>query len=412
MTATVALIDAALKPLIKNSNYMEIGYSANPLLGMLPKMENFVGRNMPIVINYGKPQGVSGTFSKSQANRSTSKFEDFLLTRKKLYGNAAIEGEALDASASDDGSFVRGLIANVQHTLESVSGQLETHLFRAGTGSMGTIGSVSTNSLVLANINDIVNFELGQTIAVSATDGASHRTGVEVVGGINEDAGALTSTSVTWATTISAIQAGDHVYVEGNLNTIPEGLASWIPTAAPSATPFYGVDRTLHVTRLAGHRYDASSSGDTVEEALITLASKITRMPGARPDVVLLNPSDYRRLLMSQASRVNFPRVTTSARNSKGDVASISFTGVELQANTGVLKVVPCPKCPELRAYILQMDTWALNSLGPAPKILQNDGQTICRQTDADAYEVRIGLYGNLGCKAPGFNGVCLLPSA
>jgi len=53
---------------------------------------------------------------------------------------------------------------------------------------------------------------------------------------------------------------------------------------------------------------------------------------------------------------------------------------------------------------MLQMDTWTLNSLGAAPHILDLDGNRMLREANNDAYEVRVGFYGNLSCNAPGYN--------
>jgi hypothetical protein len=52
------------------------------------------------------------------------------------------------------------------------------------------------------------------------------------------------------------------------------------------------------------------------------------------------------------------------------------------------------------------MDCWKLRSLGKAPHILTYgmEGLEGLRVGNADALEIRIGLYGNLICNAPGFN--------
>jgi hypothetical protein len=52
----------------------------------------------------------------------------------------------------------------------------------------------------------------------------------------------------------------------------------------------------------------------------------------------------------------------------------------------------------------LQLDTWSLNSLDEAPHILDLDGNSMLREASADAYEVRVGFYGNVACVAPGWN--------
>jgi hypothetical protein len=53
---------------------------------------------------------------------------------------------------------------------------------------------------------------------------------------------------------------------------------------------------------------------------------------------------------------------------------------------------------------MLQMDVWKLYSLGAAPKLLNQDGNRVLRQSDEDGVEIRTGYYAQLGCRAPGFN--------
>jgi len=53
---------------------------------------------------------------------------------------------------------------------------------------------------------------------------------------------------------------------------------------------------------------------------------------------------------------------------------------------------------------MLQMDVWKLYSLGKAPKILDSDGLKFLRESSADAVEVRVGYYAQLGCRGPGYN--------
>jgi hypothetical protein len=53
---------------------------------------------------------------------------------------------------------------------------------------------------------------------------------------------------------------------------------------------------------------------------------------------------------------------------------------------------------------MLQLDTWSLNTLGEAPMFLDLDNNRMLRESAADAYEVRLGYYGNIACNAPGYN--------
>ena len=58
---------------------------------------------------------------------------------------------------------------------------------------------------------------------------------------------------------------------------------------------------------------------------------------------------------------------------------------------------------------MLSMSFWKLYSLGKCPKILDSDGLRMLRESNADAVEVRVGYYAQLGCRAPGFNATIAL---
>lgn len=84
--------------------------------------------------------------------------------------------------------------------------------------------------------------------------------------------------------------------------------------------------------------------------------------------------------------------------------ADVGFRGIVVNGPRGPIKVIPDQNCPSGRAFMLQLDTWKLYSLGKAPKILDADGMKMLRESSADAVELRVGFYAQLGCRAPGWS--------
>ena len=76
---------------------------------------------------------------------------------------------------------------------------------------------------------------------------------------------------------------------------------------------------------------------------------------------------------------------------------------------TGSIKVVADRNCQTDRAYMMTWDTWEMRSLNKMPHILGLDGLDFLRQGTSDGYEIRVGGYFQLKCKAPGSNGVVKL---
>ena len=84
--------------------------------------------------------------------------------------------------------------------------------------------------------------------------------------------------------------------------------------------------------------------------------------------------------------------------------AEVGFRGIVINGPKGPIKVIPDANCPNNVAWMLDLKTWKLYSLGKAVKVINSDGLSMLRQASADGVEVRYGFYGNLGCKGPGHN--------
>ena len=112
-----------------------------------------------------------------------------------------------------------------------------------------------------------------------------------------------------------------------------------------------------------------------------------------------MNFASYAALEKSLGSKVQYVDV-------KHEEADIAFAGIRVHAPYGPITVIPDRNCPPQRAFLLQMDTWKLRSLGKAPHILTYglEGLEGLRVGTADALEIRIGYYANLICNAPGWN--------
>jgi hypothetical protein len=59
---------------------------------------------------------------------------------------------------------------------------------------------------------------------------------------------------------------------------------------------------------------------------------------------------------------------------------------------------------PRYTCLVTQWDTWALESIGPMPQILDFDSNEFLRVTNDDSYEVRVGYYGNMSNAAPAYS--------
>lgn len=385
-------------------------YKKNPLFALMKKMEDFGGRNLRVPLIYGNPQGRSATFSQAQARSvlTSSRVTDFILTRVRDYSIATIDNETIEASKGNENAFMEALTTEIDGAINTLTRSLAIGMYGTGYGDVGQIGSISGATITLAVPETVTNFEVGQMLDDSATQGASvlRAYGTSgnglIITGVNRSTGVLTfGFNVTDATNgIPTAVAGDYLFVTGDRqnSATPSalkvgGLEGWLPAATPGSTSWFGVDRTVDPTRLAGQRFDGTAL--PIEEALIEGASLVAR-EGGQLDHYFMNFKQWSNLEKALGSKVQYVDLQATP--------TVGFRAMQIAGPGGFINVVPDQNCPTNRSYGLQLDCWKLNSLGKAVRVIDTDGLQMLRQTTADGVEVRYGFYGNIGCSAPGYN--------
>lgn len=399
-------MNAALKELYDNQTVENLVYNDNPFLAMVRKNTDFGGKYKPVPIITGASQSRSSSFANAQGNQSPVQIESFFLTRASDYSIAQIDNQTMLASRTDKMSFLEGSKVLIDGAITSITLSLSSALFRSGTGSIGQIASIgvaSAGSIVLQDVNSIVQFEVNMVLQSSATDGSVPLAALGYVISVDRSAGTLVvSTSYGGASALPAGWAATQfLLVQGDSNAKIKGLLAWLPTIAPSNTDnFFGVNRSVDSTRLAGVRYDGSAQ--PIEEALIDSSSLLAR-EGGKPDVAIMSYASYSALEKSLGAKVVYIDL-------KASVNDISFRGIEVNGANSRIKCFPDRNCPSKQCFLLTMKSWCLESLGDAPQILRyGDGLEMLRVYNADAGEVRIAYYANLSCNAPGWNANVLL---
>lgn len=396
-------VNEAVKIHYKSMTVQNMVYRNNPLLAVLPKYTKFGGLSLPIPVRFHDPQRRSADFTTGQGNESTSGLKQFSLTRVKDYSFAYIDGQTIQATRGDNNAFLQYLTMEIDGAFNSLTRSLAVSLYGDGTGKIGTVSSVTAGSsspdpdvIVLKKTEEITNFEVGMSL-VAAADAATNPGAAIVVTAVDRDAGSF---SIAYGTASGKIAADDLIFQEGDYKAANDkkkvtGLEGWLPETAPSAgDSHFGVDRSADPTRLAGIRFDGTSM--PIEEALIEGASKVAR-DGGRPDIAFCDFKTYASLEKSLGARVRYTTLTAPS-------VQIGFQGISIVGPSGEMKIVPDLNCGPDVLYLLQRDTWSLNSLGDCPQFLDLDDNKILRDSGDDAYECRLGYYAQLGCSAPGYN--------
>jgi hypothetical protein len=395
---TLSTFDPLLKEYYDAQTVNNQVYKNNPLFGMLPKKENWSGRNYPQPTIFGVNSGGSAAFTNAQTNANQIRSAEFLVTSAQQYGVGYMANELIFAADGDKGSFLEGITTVIDGVLMGVARNMSIDLYRDGSGQRGQISSgsnVATNTITLANIDEITNFEVGMVVRSSAqSDGTAIRTGTEVIAGIDRNLGTLTSTSVAWNTVISAIAASDFLYRDGDQTLACKGLKSWVVPSGTTPAALFGVTRTTDRVRLAGVAKDESAL--PIEEGLVDGINLLGR-EGGNPNYGFFNFNKYAQLEKALGAKTIYDRVQL-------DDAEVAFQGIKIIGPRGTMTMIPDQNALPTTCFALQLDTFKLVSRGKAPMILQYEGNRYLRVYNNDQIEVRCGAYYNLACAAPGWN--------
>jgi hypothetical protein len=414
MALNMTSFDAALKELYQGQTVQDMTYKNNPFFALVPKRKDFFGRNRPVPIKYGNPQGRSANFVRAQTRGATenSKLKEFLVTRIKDYCVATIDNETMEASKNDSGAFISAAQLENDGGILTLTRSAATAQYRQGYGEIGVIGSFATTTITLATTEDVTNFEVGQELVLSASVASNTLRALGgsgnglIITGVNRDTGVLTfGFNVNDATNgIPTIANSDVIFVRGDRedSATPSrlkiaGLGAWIPDTAPTSTLFFGVDRSVDPTRLGGIRYDGSAL--PLEEAVINAASVLGR-EGGMPDHLFMHYRKWSDLENALGAKVQYADLK---------VGEVGFRALRINGPAGDIKVLPDQNCPLNRAYMLTLNSWCYHSLGAPVRPIDTDGNKWLRQSAADGVEIRWGYYANLWCERPGANAVILL---
>ena len=411
--ATLTTANAYLKEVYTAVNALEVMYHENPFFAEVPKDETFTGIDVKQPVIYANPAGQAADFATAQSVAAGSSSVAFTLKRHPHYAYATIQRELLLAAGDDKGAFLRATKPEFMGAMNRAKRALSLYLYRTGTGSIGTVGSVSNvNSvaaIVLSNARDVKNFEVGDRLQFSTTDGGGTvRSQVNAITHIDRIGGVLTlnvAFNAGWSN--GSITAGDLIYYAavsaGAGNIVLNGLQAWLPGNTVTSSPFLGVDRTQDTVRLAGVYED--NSAYPIEEGLLNLATDIIDLGDGSPDRAYITPNAYNMLVKELGSKVRYTEVVT-----KSGGVEFGFKAIALTSQRGAdIAVIPDYNCPAGYGFVLTMSAWKLRSIKPVPHWITDDNLDMLRLATADSFEARFASYSELCCEAPGYNGQCKL---
>ena len=405
MSETLAQADALLKEWYHQKRVESLTYAGIVLVEKMPKSTAFVGDVMPIPVKYSNPQGLSvavgdAITAEGTAGANTAKTK-YNLTVGDLNQVVSISDKLMMATRNDMGAFVQAVKFEIDSALENMRTAVGQYAYGGGGMSLGQRASAATDVITLTSKFDTAKFAVGMVIQASETDGTSGavRAGSTYITAIDEDLGTITLNS---AAAITGFANSDHLFRYGTHATSYsadiKGLGAWIPSAAPSATPFFGVVRTTDVVRLAGNRLLAADvNGLGIERRLKNAAVRVARQgTGEGITDFFMNPEQWQ--ILSNAMEGRHIYAQDDGTGSTGHRALIIMTP------TGPVRVWADRYCGINDCWGLRLSDWTLYTMGDFPRFIGmdgGDGNKLLRRATANDFEVRINCYPQFACSCP-----------
>jgi hypothetical protein len=395
----------------------DMTYEESPAYATIPKSEDWGGDNSTFPIIIGNNQSHSATFAKAQANAGTLNIKKWLLpssANKKHYTMAQIPGDLIRSMEMNSNAYFPAVEAEVESGFKTDARKLSVDLFGDGFGAVGVIatGGISGSTITLTRAGDTKKFEANMVVVFSQSNNGHVLRGTGAtqeltVQSVDEDAGTVTFTAAVSTITGGggSVAVGDSVFPVGDRqdSATPArlrmaGFEAWTPYDRTTLTgTFFNIDRTQMPSRLGGAYLDGSQK--SITEAVTDMISLLCGRKG-NPKYAWLSFSKWNELQKEQGSKVIYMDVKA------GEQANINFSGIKFNGPKGPVVALPDVGCRDDRCFVTQPDTWLLLSLGKPIGFLDEDENKMLRQGTADSYEVRLGGYTELLCKAPGWNGV------
>lgn len=427
MATTNTTVDKILKYVYTSRRLQNAVYTKNPLLALLPKSGGFNGRSLIHAITYKNSNARNALFAVAQSlagingavgngvSTSTAATDNgynedinLTITRVKNYAMYTIEQEAILASKGDNGAFVQATTQLIDGTLQTLRNDFGKDLYGDGGGALGQVTNV--NSLVFTVGEAITRIEKGMALVCASSATAAIRSTTSatpmIVTSVNRSAGTFTVDANT-----DSCATNDYIWIAGDRPTSAittyasrrkiMGMDGWNPITAPtSGDAFFGADRSVDVTRLAGQRLDISSYNP--EEGYITGLAMQAREDSS-PSHLFTSYTDEKNMKLAVGSRVEMEYST---------VGDVGFESMRIRGPEGVVRMYADRSAPVGYARSLQLDTWELKHLGEfINKGDAGNDAGMAREILADRFEGRFSFYGNLLCHKPSANAVFTLPT-
>jgi hypothetical protein len=319
---------------------------------------------------------------------------------KYHYGRVQVSGQAIAKSASDAGSFLRAMKAELDYIKDDIAIDFARQVYGDGTGQIAQCGSSGPSTTVtLASAEQIKKgfLYIGMLVDVGTAAAPSSLASASPISAVNASTPSITiGTSVT-------VTASNFVFRAGNVsagpvvNEMDSGLQKILSTSANSVG---GINAASAGNEYWDNLRDTTGGAITLTGATAPLLVNLNRVISAGADdlIAVTTPGIVRRLFQSSdfagsgaTANVRFVNTKTFA----GGYSTISF-----DTGNGPVTLASDRHAPWGNVFIIDRNHIKLFSPGDWD-FMQRDGLTIRSMgsgaSAVDAYEAVLYRYANMG---------------
>ena len=340
----------------------------DPVLKALSK-EKIEGKTYNFSAMYGRGGAVSAnyTIAKKVAANNT-KAAEFAVEPGQLFSVCSFNQKEVLASKTRAGAFMKVAGAKFFAATEAFRKQMAAALYGRGYGELCNSGyataikkgtafdlTLPSHAVMAIDIDS-------QLVLKAAVDSATVKCHLTVTN-IDDANGVVTVVSDT---DVNAPLATDVICFDGSMDAngkplLPMGLGGWLPTVGKRTGAnwtnyikerFYGVDRSVAPSRLAGAFVDGT--GDTKKIDTIVKLLKQARRQGSAADMIVMNDNDWAAVAKEIEATNTYMSVTNNGNGKNKKDASIGYSELTASFSTNFFdSVIDTPYCPEGVFFVL-----------------------------------------------------------
>lgn len=340
----------------------------DPVLKSLAK-EKIEGKTYNFSAMYGRGGAVSAnyTIAKKVAANNT-KAAEFAVEPGQLFSVCSFNQKEVLASKTKAGAFMKVAGAKFFAATEAFRKQMAAALYGRGWGELcysnysTAITKDTPFDLVLPS-HAVMAIDIdSQLVLKAAVDSATVKAHLTVTN-IDDANGVVTVVSDT---NVNSPLTTDVICFDGSMDAngnplLPAGLGAWLPTVGKRngatwksyiAKRFYGVDRSVAPSRLAGAFVDGT--GDTKKIDTIIKLLKQARRQGSAADLIVMNDNDWAAVSKEIEATNTYLSVTNNGNGKNKKDASIGYSELTASFSTNFFdNVIDTPYCPEGTFFVL-----------------------------------------------------------